>query len=163
MDTLWSPWRHEYIASASKSSEGKQECVFCALRDASEHDESNYVVYRAEHCFVTLNIYPYTSGHLLVIPYEHAGDLDAASKEATNELMDLLKRCQTALRAAYEPEGINVGMNLGKAAGAGVADHIHFHILPRWFGDTNFMTAVGSTRVIPEDLATTYQKIRARF
>jgi ATP adenylyltransferase len=163
LDTLWSPWRNEYIASASKNSEQKQECVFCALRDASEHDEQNYVVHRAAHSFVVLNIYPYTSGHLLVIPYEHTGDLDAASKESTDELMDLLKRCQTALRAAYEPEGINIGMNLGKAAGAGVADHIHFPILPRWFGDTNFMTSVGDARVIPEDLATTYQKIRARF
>jgi ATP adenylyltransferase len=162
LDTLWSPWRQEYIASAGSGAE-KQGCIFCILRDAPDNDESNYVVYRATHNFVVLNIYPYTSGHLLVVPYEHTADLDAASKETTNELMDLLKRCQTAIRASYEPEGINIGMNLGKAAGAGVADHIHFHILPRWFGDTNFMTSVGNARVIPEDLATTYQKIRARF
>ena len=100
---------------------------------------------------------------MLIVPHEHVGDLDAASKETTDELMDLTKRCQTALREAYQPAGFNIGMNLGKSAGAGIVDHIHIHILPRWTGDTNFMSTIGNTRVIPEDLATTYQKLRARF
>ena len=104
------------------------------------------------HNFVVLNIYPYISGHPLIVPYEHVGNLDAAAKQTTDELMDLTKRCQTALRDVYQPAGFNVGMNLGRAAGAGIVDHIHIHILPRWEGDTNFMTTVGETRVIPEDL-----------
>jgi ATP adenylyltransferase len=100
---------------------------------------------------------------LLILPYQHVAELDAAAKQTTDELMDLTKRCQTALREVYEPEGFNIGMNLGKSAGAGIVDHIHIHILPRWIGDTNFMSTVGDTRVIPEDLSTTYQKLRAKF
>ena len=161
MDRLWSPWRYEYIASGGESA--ASGCVFCSLRDDPERDEANFVLHRAGHNFVVLNLYPYISGHLLIVPYEHVGELDAASKETTDELMDLTKRCQTALREAYQPAGFNVGMNLGKSAGAGIVDHIHIHILPRWTGDTNFMSTIGETRVIPEDLATTYQKLRGKF
>ncbi len=163
MDRLWSPWRYEYIASGGVADAGTSSCVFCSLRDDPERDEANFVLHRADHSFVVLNIYPYISGHLLVVPYEHVGELDAASKPATDELMDLTKRCQTALRAVYQPQGFNVGINLGKSAGAGIVDHIHIHILPRWTGDTNFMSAVGDTRVIPEDLPSTYQKLRGKF
>ncbi|MEP6818689.1 MAG: HIT domain-containing protein [bacterium] len=163
MDRLWSPWRYEYIASGGAADSESSGCVFCNIRDDPGRDEANFVVHRAAHNFVVLNIYPYISGHLLIVPYEHVPDLDAASKQTTDELMDLTKRCQTALRVAYLPEGFNMGMNLGKAAGAGIVDHIHIHILPRWMGDTNFMTTVGNTRVIPEDLPTTYQKLRSRF
>jgi ATP adenylyltransferase len=162
LDTLWSPWRYDYIASGVADSESAS-CVFCRLRDDSANDEANFVIHRANQNLVVLNIYPYTSGHLLIVPYEHVAELDAAAKETTDELMDLTKRCQTALREAYQPGGFNIGMNLGKSAGAGVADHIHIHILPRWTGDTNFMSTIGGTRVIPEDLATTYQKLRAKF
>ncbi|HEV2829255.1 MAG TPA: HIT domain-containing protein [Pyrinomonadaceae bacterium] len=158
MDRLWSPWRYEYIAS--NSSANSNNCIFCSLRDDPQNDERNFVVYRGNRNFVVLNIYPYISGHLLIVPHEHVGDLDAASKETTDELMDLTKRCQTALREAYQPAGFNIGMNLGKSAGAGIVDHIHIHILPRWTGDTNFMSTIGNTRVIPEDLSTTYQKLR---
>jgi ATP adenylyltransferase len=161
LDRLWSPWRYEYIAAGSTSD--SSNCIFCSLRDDPENDERNFVVYRANRNFVVLNIYPYISGHLLIVPHEHVGDLDAASKETTDELMDLTKRCQTALRETYQPAGFNIGMNLGKSAGAGIVDHIHIHILPRWTGDTNFMSTIGNTRVIPEDLATTYRKLRARF
>ena len=161
MDRLWSPWRYEYIASSSPAD--SSNCIFCSLRDDPENDKRNFVVYRGNHNFVVLNIYPYISGHLLIVPHEHVGDLDAASKETTDELMDLTKRCQTALREAYQPAGFNIGMNLGKSAGAGIVDHIHIHILPRWTGDTNFMSTIANTRVIPEDLSTTYQKLRARF
>lgn len=161
MDRLWSPWRSEYIASAGDAD--PTACVFCKLRDEPENDAANFVVHRASHNFVALNRYPYISGHLLIVPYEHVGELDAAVKATTDELMDLTKRAQTALRELYRPDGFNVGMNLGRAAGAGIADHIHIHILPRWAGDTNFMTSVAEARVLPEDLATTYQKLRPVF
>ena len=163
MDRLWSPWRYEYIASGSNPDSAPTACVFCSIRDDPDRDEANFVLYRGDLNFVVLNIYPYISGHMLVIPYEHVGELDAATKATTDELMDLTKRCQTALRAAYQPAGFNLGMNLGKAAGAGIVDHIHIHILPRWVGDTNFMSTIGNTRVIPEALATTYQKLRGKF
>jgi ATP adenylyltransferase len=129
----------------------------------AESDEVNLVLHRGTHVFVALNLYPYITGHLLVVPYQHLGDLDSSSKEITDEVMDLTKRAETALRKVYSPSGFNIGMNLGSAAGAGIVDHIHLHILPRWSGDTNFMTTVGDTRVIPEDLNTTYNKLRGQF
>ena len=163
MDRLWSPWRYEYIASSDAANPGTDGCVFCKLRDDPERDEANFVIHRASHNFIVLNIYPYISGHLLIVPYEHVGELDAATKETTDQLMDLTKRSQTALRDVYLPTGFNVGMNLGRSGGAGIVDHIHIHIMPRWVGDTNFMSTVGETRVIPEDLSTTYEKLRTRF
>ena len=163
MDTLWSPWRYDYIASGGSPDKEARGCVFCQIRDDPEHDQDNFVVYRALASFVVLNIYPYISGHLLIVPNQHVGDLDAASKETTDEMMDLSKRSQAALRDAYQPAGYNLGMNLGKSAGAGIVDHIHIHLMPRWTGDTNFMSTVAETRVIPEDLATTYRKLREKF
>jgi ATP adenylyltransferase len=163
LDRLWSPWRYEYIASGGAADSGSSGCIFCSLRDDPDKDDANFVIHRANHNLVVLNVYPYISGHRLIVPYEHVGELDAATKQTTDELMDLTKRCQTALREAYQPAGFNIGMNLGKSAGAGIVDHIHIHILPRWTGDTNFMSTIGNTRVIPEDLVTTYQKVRARF
>jgi ATP adenylyltransferase len=128
-----------------------------------EHDENNFVLHRATHGFVVLNLYPYITGHLLVVPYLHTGEFDSVPKEITDELMDLAKRSQTVLREVYAPLGFNVGMNLGAAAGAGIVDHMHIHILPRWSGDTNFMTTVAESRVIPEDLKTTYGKLLGKF
>ena len=159
MDRLWSPWRSEYIASGGEP----EGCIFCNFKDTPEHDERNYVVHRGTSNLIVLNRYPYTTGHLMVVPFEHVGDLDAVSKTTSNELMDLTKRAQTALRQAYKPEGLNIGMNIGRAAGAGIADHVHIHVLPRWVGDTNFMTSVADMRVLPEDLDTTYQKLRGKF
>lgn len=163
MDRLWSPWRSEYIASGSSPDSGPQSCVLCDIVRNPEDDQANFVLHRASHNLVVLNLYPYISGHLLIVPYEHVGELDAAAKDITDELMDLTKLSQTALREAYQPSGFNMGMNLGHSAGAGIVDHIHLHIMPRWAGDTNFMTTVGNTRVIPEALPTTYEKLRARF
>ena len=163
MERLWSPWRYEYIASGGAAISETGGCVFCSIQGDPQHDEANFVLHRATHSFVVLNIYPYISGHLLIVPNEHVGELDAARKETTDELMDLAKRCQTALRTAYQPAGFNLGMNLGKSAGAGIVDHIHIHILPRWTGDSNFMSTIGETRVIPEDLPTTYEKLRKIF
>jgi ATP adenylyltransferase len=162
VETLWSPWRYEYITSSS-SETPSGGCVFCEIKNSPERDESNFVLHRASHNYIVLNIYPYISGHLLVVPFEHVADLDAAAKETTDELMDLTKRCQTVLREVYRPAGLNIGINQGRAAGAGIVDHVHIHILPRWVGDTNFMSTIGNTRVIPEDLPTTYGKLKKHF
>lgn len=159
MERLWSPWRHEYIANSSPDKLKNQPCIFCEAAKDSAHDDQNTVLYRGSLNFVILNRYPYISGHMMIAPYAHLGDLATSSKEITDEMMDLVKRCQTALLVAYEPQGFNLGMNLGRVAGAGVADHIHMHLLPRWGGDTNFMSTVGETRVLPEDLSTTYRKL----
>lgn len=161
METLWSPWRYEYLTSGEKPDSAA--CVFCALHQDEGDDQTKFILRRGDHNFVVLNLYPYISGHLLIIPYAHIGEFDSAPKETTDELMDLTKRCQTALREVYRPQGYNLGMNLGRPAGAGIADHIHMHIMPRWTGDTNFMSTVGETRVIPEDLTTTYRKLRDKL
>ena len=161
MDRLWSPWRAKYIASGVDAE--SPTCVFCEIGRDKENDLNNYVVFRGQLNFVVLNLFPYITGHLLIIPYAHLGEFDSASKDVTDEMMDLTKRSQAALREVYKPAGFNVGMNLGGAAGAGIVDHIHIHILPRWSGDTNFMTTVGETRVLPESLEATYAKLREQF
>jgi ATP adenylyltransferase len=169
VDRLWTPWRYQYISGETGEKSGDEpvssgSCIFCTLaQEDPSRDESNFILQRAHHNFIVLNLYPYTSGHLLIIPYEHTSELDSVSKEATDELMDLTKRAQTILRAAYRPHGFNLGMNLGRAAGAGVAAHVHLHVMPRWTGDANFMSTVGETRVLPEDLPTTYNKLRGKF
>ena len=158
---LWSPWRSKYIASGVDSQ--AEGCVFCRIAANPDQDATNDVIHRGEHSFVVLNLYPYITGHLMVVPYEHTSELDSVAKETTDEMMDLTKRSQTALRAVYSPSGFNMGMNLGAAAGAGIADHLHIHLLPRWAGDTNFMTTVGESRVIPEALEVTYEKLCGKF
>lgn len=161
MQRLWSPWRSKYIASGvDANAEG---CVFCGIAADPAADASNFVLHRGERAFVLLNLYPYITGHLMVVPYLHTSEFDSVAKEITDEMMDLAKRSQTALRDTYSPAGFNLGMNLGSAAGAGIADHIHIHVLPRWSGDTNFMTTVGESRVIPEALEVTYQKLKEKF
>jgi len=161
VDVLWSPWRYDYItASGSAKTSG---CVFCDILNGSATDEENFILSRAEFNFVILNIYPYGTGHLMILPYQHVADLDQADKKITDELMDLTKRAQTALTEVYRPEGFNIGMNLGKAAGAGVAGHFHMHVLPRWLGDVNFMTSLGQTRTMPESLQTTYEKLKGKI
>lgn len=164
MDVLWSPWRYDYIKSGeAHPRSAESSCVFCSILENSVSDEEKFILHRAEFNFVILNIYPYTSGHLMIVPYAHLAELDHADKKSTDELMDLTKQCQSALREVYQPNGFNLGMNLGKAAGAGVAEHYHLHILPRWIGDVNFMTAIGQTRTLPEDLPTTYKRVKAFF
>jgi len=156
MDYLWSPWRFRYVSEGVKG----EGCVFCevAHRD-SAHDREHLVLHRGRFSFVLLNLFPYTTGHVMVVPYAHVpylADLDAAT---LSEMMELARRTEAALKASYRAEGYNLGMNLGQCAGAGVADHLHLHVLPRWTGDSNFMTVVGETRVLPEDLLTTYDKL----
>lgn len=164
MDRLWSPWRYSYIAgdSANKDDTGNA-CVFCALQLGEESDEKRYIVHRGKLNFVVLNLYPYTSGHVMVVPYDHVPDLDQSPKPISDEMMDLTKRCQRALREIYRPDGFNIGMNQGAAAGAGVAGHMHMHVLPRWSGDANFVSTIGETRVIPEALIDTFRKLKDRF
>jgi len=140
--------------------QGKQpECFLCAAAK-SAHDEGALVVYRGKRAFVILNRYPYTSGHVMIVPYAHVAELNLCDPEALKEMMELAQKVEAAFHASYNPDGMNLGMNLGKAAGAGVAGHLHLHMLPRWIGDTNFMTVTGETRVHPEDLKTTFAKLR---
>lgn len=154
MDYLWSPWRYRYVSRA----EPTDECIFC--RKAAEHkDRENHVVHRAKRNFVLLNLYPYTNGHLMIAPYQHVSTLEEADQEALVEMMRLTREAERHLRAVYRPRGFNIGMNIGECAGAGVAGHIHMHVLPRWPADANFMTTIGETRVLPEDLASTYEKL----
>jgi ATP adenylyltransferase len=158
MDFQFTPWRYAYVTAANAPG----ECVFCSLIQTKD-DEKALIVHRAKYCFVVLNAFPYTSGHTMVVPYEHLDQLQKLPSPAADEMMLLTQKLEGVLRELYHPDGLNLGMNLGKAAGAGVAGHIHMHILPRWFADVNFMTSVGETRVLPEDLQTTYKRIREKF
>jgi ATP adenylyltransferase len=158
MDFLFTPWRYAYVSGVNNPG----ECLFCGIFRA-HNDEQNLVVHRGQHCYLILNAFPYTSGHIMVVPYEHVDELQKLSVPAAAEMMSLTQRLEGVLRELYRPDGLNLGMNLGKAAGAGVASHIHMHVLPRWFGDVNFMSSVGETRVLPEDLPTTYRRIKSKF
>jgi ATP adenylyltransferase len=159
MDHLWSPWRYRYV---SKAAEGEQSCIFCE-KPAENRDAENFIVHRARLNFVILNLYPYTSGHLMVAPYEHVATLNEARPETLTEMMELTRRAERALTALYKPHGLNAGMNIGEAAGAGIAGHIHMHVLPRWRGDANFLSVVGETRVMPEALDETWRKLVREF
>jgi ATP adenylyltransferase len=156
MDYLWTPWRYRYIVDASKN----DGCIFCEVIRVND-DEKMLVVFRGTKNYIILNRFPYTSGHVMIVPYEHVSDFAALDGQTASEMMLLAQRAKAALEESYHPEGYNLGMNLGRAAGAGVLGHVHLHVLPRWCGDSNFMTVTGETRVEPEDLATTYQKLRA--
>ncbi|MFQ5777653.1 MAG: HIT domain-containing protein [Terriglobia bacterium] len=158
MDYLWSPWRYRYVSRAGAD----PTCIFCeALKQ--KQDAEALILFRGRHNFILLNRYPYTSGHAMIAPFEHGGALEQAPAETLAEMMRLCQRLQSALAAEYKPDGYNLGMNLGKVAGAGVADHLHMHVLPRWAGDSSFMTTVGETRIEPEELATTYARLKAHF
>jgi len=157
MEHIWSPWRYRYIASAGKG----EGCVFCRVQQAD--DRESLIVYRGRLNYIILNLFPYTSGHSMIVPYEHQADLAATAEATTTEMIELAKRAELALEAEYHPDGFNIGFNLGSAAGAGVAAHLHLHIVPRWSGDANFLSIVGETRVLPEDLQTTYDRLKRHF
>jgi ATP adenylyltransferase len=162
MDYLWSPWRYQYISKSGESQSDEKRCIFCEKASAAR-DRDNLVIFRAERNFILLNLYPYTTGHLMIAPYAHVATLTEADQPTLSEMMLLTARAENHLRAAYRAPGFNAGMNIGACAGAGVAEHIHMHVLPRWAGDANFMTTVGETRVLSEDLATTYEKLAGLF
>ena len=157
MNRLWAPWRSAYVTSSGADS---TECIFCR---SSEPDCAGLILVRGSVSYVILNLYPYNNGHLMVVPNRHAPNLATLTADEQVELMRLTRHAEIALTEAYAPQGINVGINLGRAAGAGVLDHLHVHLVPRWNGDTNFMTAIGETRVLPEDLAATVKKLRPIF
>lgn len=160
MEYLWSPWRFRYISGADQPG----QCVFCKLAGGDPGRDAEYLIlYRGRFNFIVLNLYPYTTAHALVAPYAHVAQLVELQAEAMAEMMGLTQKLNAAIAAAYHPEGYNLGMNIGKAAGAGVADHLHLHFLPRWFGSSNFITVIGETRVLPEDLHTTYAKLASFF
>jgi ATP adenylyltransferase len=189
MDRLWTPWRYSYVTQADPLARSgvpaalnawppteadDKHCVFCNMIAAVDYaiahgmsheaaEQAARIVYRGVHCFVCLNAYPYTTGHVMVVPYQHLASLAALPLDAANELIHLAQRAELALREVYKPGGLNMGINLGEAAGAGIADHLHLHVLPRWVGDTNFMTVTAETRVLPEPLDVTWAKFRPQF
>ncbi len=155
MDFIWTPWRYQYIINADKD----EGCPFCEKLTMAD-DRKALIVHRGEHNFIILNLFPYTSGHAMVVPYQHLDSLGALPPEATIEMMQLTQKLEGVIRKIYSPHGTNLGMNLGQAAGAGVRGHIHMHVLPRWTGDSSFIGTIAETRVIPEDLATTWERMR---
>lgn len=157
MKHLWAPWRMEYILGPKPD-----ECVFC-LPQSTDEDEARLVLHRARHCFVIMNKYPYNNGHIMVCPYRHVMRLDDLSAETTHEMMDLMQACTTILSTHFHCEGINVGLNLGAAAGAGIREHLHFHLVPRWNGDSSFMAVLDEVRTVPESLASTWRALKPHF
>jgi ATP adenylyltransferase len=158
MDHLWTPWRFHYISTSGKVA----SCVFCDLLQL-QPDKRNLVLARHEHCYVVLNRFPYTSGHLLVVAHRHIAQLADARPEELREMILLAQHCESALQEVYRCNGFNIGFNIGRSAGAGVAGHLHLHVVPRWQGDANFVSVIGQTRVIPEDLENTYDKLIGHF
>jgi ATP adenylyltransferase len=159
MEHLWAPWRMAYIDSGGKQPEG---CIFCT-KAAESNDEENLILYRAEHCFVLMNLFPYNNGHLMIAPYAHVPSIEALDPAILTDLMTTAQICLKALGEAMHPQGYNMGINQGTVAGAGIADHVHFHIVPRWNGDTNFMPVLADTKVMPDYLQNTYRQIKARL
>lgn len=157
MKRIYAPWRSEYLRS-NKSG----ECLFCSL-SGMEAGMDNWIIHKGKHWYVVLNTYPYSSGHLMVVSNRHLEKLSDLSAQESEELMELLSKCERAVSKAYEPDGINFGANLGRSAGAGIEGHLHVHLVPRWHGDTNFITTIGETRVVSEDLRETYERIRDAF
>ena len=186
MERLWTPWRYEYVSRSNDSARpgvpdalnswpgpgsGDGNCVFCNMIAAVDHaiaqgmpaadaERAAHILFRARACFLCLNAFPYATGHILIVPYSHLDSLAALPAEDAAEMMALAQRVESVLRAVYRPAGMNFGLNLGEAGGAGIAGHIHMHALPRWIGDTNFMTVTADTRVLPEALDTTWARIR---
>jgi ATP adenylyltransferase len=158
MDHLWTPWRYRYITTSGQAA----ECIFCAAAKAPCGRDS-LIVHRAARNFVILNRFPYTNGHLMVVPYEHSASLGDLADETLVEMIRLARDAERHLREIYRPDGLNLGLNLGRSAGAGVAGHVHLHALPRWTGDVSFMTTVGETRVLPENLEDTWEKLSHAF
>ncbi len=160
MDYLWTPWRYQYVSQNQETA----RCILCEMAEGDPtRDAERFILGRARHNFILLNLYPYTSGHCMIVPYTHVADLTAADPDTLTEMALLARDVERALAASYHPDGYNLGINIGRSAGAGIAHHLHLHILPRWTGDTNFMTVTAETRVLSQDLASTYQKLAGFF
>lgn len=157
MKTLWAPWRIEYILGPKPD-----ECIFCIPEDTSE-DEERLILYRGEQSFVIMNKFPYNNGHLMVTPYRHVHTLAELTPEQSHEVMDLVKECTRILQTLFTPDGLNIGLNIGDAAGAGIEEHLHFHLVPRWSGDHSFMAIFGETMVVPEHIQSTYNRLKPYF
>jgi ATP adenylyltransferase len=157
MERLWAPWRLQYVTKEKAGG-----CIFCDKPLAGD-DRAAYIVHRGVHAYVLLNAFPYNNGHIMVAPYAHIADLEELPPETAHEMMDLAQLATRALKGSFLPDGLNLGFNLGAAAGAGIKDHLHLHLVPRWVGDTNFMPVVGDVRVIPESLEQTYNKLTEAF
>ena len=157
MKQLWSPWRIEYILGPKPDA-----CVFC-LPERTDEDEARLVLYRGKNAFVIMNKYPYNNGHLMVTPYRHIMNICDLTQDESRETMELLQHCTAVLRQSFSPQGINIGLNLGEAAGAGIREHLHFHVVPRWNGDSSFMAVLDEVRVLPEHLNSTYKKLKPLF
>ena len=157
MERLWAPWRLEYIVA-----DRVDGCIFCVF-PTQDDDENNHILLRGKHAYVIMNAFPYSNGHLLVTPYRHIGDFCELSDEENLDIMQLAQKCCYALKNMCRPDGFNIGWNIGTAAGAGIAEHVHMHIVPRWNGDTNFVPVLADVKVIPEALHTTYKKLKAEF
>jgi len=155
MDYLWTPWRYAYVATAEKAT----GCIFCDLPKVGD-DEKVRIVYRGTNCYIILNSFPYTPGHVMIVPFAHLDELRKLPTDAAQEMMGLSQRMEGVLRNLYKPDGVNLGMNIGKAAGAGVAGHIHMHVLPRWVADANFVSVIGETRMLPETLDVTWKRVK---
>lgn len=161
MEHLWAPWRMAYI---NANSEKEQGCIFCVKPQRSpDHDEDNLLLYRGDRCFVLMNLFPYNNGHLMIAPYVHVPDIEHLDAETLTEMMLTAQKSLAALRAAMRPDGFNMGVNQGVVAGAGIADHVHFHVVPRWNGDTNFMPVLADTKVMPAYLQNTYRQLKPHF
>ena len=155
MKILWTPWRMEFIMG-----EKPEGCLFCTKKQEPEKkDKENYILHRGATCYILLNLFPYTNGHMMIVPYQHVASLEQLDDKSLYEMMALTRASVAALNKAISPAGFNIGLNLGKAAGAGIADHLHIHVVPRWAGDVNFMSVLGETRLIPEALNDTYDKL----
>ncbi|MDB5074417.1 MAG: histidine triad protein [Chloroflexi bacterium] len=157
MDTLWAPWRIGYVTS-----EKPEGCIFC-LKPSQDQDAENFILYRGTYCFVILNVFPYNNGHLMVVPYQHVPGIEDLQVEIVTEMMTLTQKALSVLRQALRPTGFNIGINQGVPAGAGVADHAHMHVVPRWVGDTNFMPVIADTRVMPQSLESSYELLVQGF
>ena len=161
LEQLWAGWRHEYVTSATAADRtgGDGGCVFCRIAESGPPSEDNCVVWRGELTFAVMNAYPYASGHLLVMPVRHVSALEDLTPEESSDLWEVTRRAAAAIALAYDPDGLNMGANLGRAAGAGIPDHLHLHVLPRWSGDTNFMTSVAGVRIMPESLTVGWERL----
>lgn len=159
MDKLWSPWRSKYIESFKPGAVKEEGCLFCRV-NIEQNDSNNFVIHRSERSFIIMNLFPYNSGHLMVVPYKHASAFDELDEDTLHECMQNLNLCTKMLNAAIHPHGFNIGANIGRVAGAGIEEHVHFHIVPRWTGDSNFMPVLNDVKIISEAMEDTYKKLK---